>query len=289
LVAPGVSVWSLWPNGNKTLLSGTSEAAPHVSGVAALLRSTHPTWTVSNVELALEDSAEDLGAGGFDQQYGHGLVRADRALEVVGTHLSISAPNTTDWGGTARLSGKLSSDNESALATRTLEIMAKPYRSTSWILVATATTDANGVYRASVSPKKRTAYRVHFAREGERVQAYSPIKTITPRAALTSPSVPSSVRRGQTFASVGYVKPRHPRGARSVSIKCYKWDPKRNEYRYHHAESAVNTGYNMKRRATRWAGRVTLPSRGKWKLVARVAADGMHAKTNSEPRFVTVR
>ena len=193
LVAPGVGVLALDLDDWAVEMNGTSPATPHVAGVAALLRSTHPTWTVSNVELALEDSAEDLGVGGFDQQYGYGLVRADRALEVVGTHLSLSAPTTTIWGGTARLNGKLSSDNESALATRTLDIMAKPYGASSWSVVSTASTDVKGAYWASVTPKKRTDYRVHFAREGELVQAYSASKTITPKAYLTAPSKPRRV------------------------------------------------------------------------------------------------
>ena len=85
-----------------------------------------PTWSASQVALALTDTAEDLGPAGFDNEYGYGLVRPDRALEVIGSSIShVWHRRTTAWGGKARLSGKLSSDNQSSLATRPVEVMAK--------------------------------------------------------------------------------------------------------------------------------------------------------------------
>jgi serine protease len=59
---------------------GTSMAAPHVSGVAALIKSKFPKLTAMQIGDDLRCSADDLGAAGPDPQYGHGLVRADRAL-----------------------------------------------------------------------------------------------------------------------------------------------------------------------------------------------------------------
>ncbi|MFY2556872.1 S8 family serine peptidase [Corallococcus terminator] len=64
-------------------MSGTSMATPYVSGVAALLFSARPTATPAEVKAALLSSAKDLGPGGFDEQYGHGLVQARRALEAL--------------------------------------------------------------------------------------------------------------------------------------------------------------------------------------------------------------
>lgn len=64
--------------------NGTSMATPHVSGVAALVWSHNPTWTNSQIRTALEATAEDLGAAGRDDSYGHGLVRAKAALDSLG-------------------------------------------------------------------------------------------------------------------------------------------------------------------------------------------------------------
>jgi subtilisin family serine protease len=65
--------------------NGTSMATPHVSGVAALLWSARPSLTAEDVRKLLEDSAEDLGDTGKDISYGHGLVKAKKALDLLHT------------------------------------------------------------------------------------------------------------------------------------------------------------------------------------------------------------
>jgi len=65
--------WGLW------FYTGTSMAAPHVSGIAALLISTGATGPDA-IREALEDTAIDLGPSGWDAEYGWGLVDAYAAL-----------------------------------------------------------------------------------------------------------------------------------------------------------------------------------------------------------------
>lgn len=76
---------------------GTSMSAPHVSAAAALLRSAHPTWTASQVEHRLLDTALDIESPGWDVFTGHGLARADRALGI-GWPEPGAAPDDT-WDG----------------------------------------------------------------------------------------------------------------------------------------------------------------------------------------------
>lgn len=69
---------------------GTSQAAPHVAGAAALVKAKNPTWTNQQVVNKLFSTAEDLGPVGRDDQFGHGLVKAATAVDA-----SPLAPPTT--------------------------------------------------------------------------------------------------------------------------------------------------------------------------------------------------
>jgi serine protease len=65
--------------------NGTSMAAPHVSGVAALVFGKNPNLTPLQVESILESTATDLGPAGYDPTFGWGLVNATAALNATAT------------------------------------------------------------------------------------------------------------------------------------------------------------------------------------------------------------
>jgi subtilisin family serine protease len=58
LAAPGVGIVSAQPRASYDALSGTSMAAPHVAGAAALLLELHPDWTVEQLKSALVQTAD---------------------------------------------------------------------------------------------------------------------------------------------------------------------------------------------------------------------------------------
>ncbi|WP_406381682.1 S8 family peptidase [Streptomyces sp. NBC_01618] len=95
--APAVSggILSTMPDGDYGHLNGTSMASPHVAGVAALLKSTHPDAPPHQIAKMLEQQADALscpvpydidgnavcqGGRPYNGFYGHGLVNALRAV-----------------------------------------------------------------------------------------------------------------------------------------------------------------------------------------------------------------
>ncbi|MBN1306545.1 MAG: S8 family serine peptidase [Chitinispirillaceae bacterium] len=60
---------------------GTSMAAPHVTGIAALLAAAGVATTPDEIREVLQSTAKDLGAPGYDSDYGWGLVDAAAALD----------------------------------------------------------------------------------------------------------------------------------------------------------------------------------------------------------------
>jgi subtilisin len=54
IIAPGKCIWSTLRTGGYGYMSGTSMAAPHVTGAVALLKSTRPDYTPAEVRAALQ-------------------------------------------------------------------------------------------------------------------------------------------------------------------------------------------------------------------------------------------
>jgi subtilisin family serine protease len=80
LAAPGVEMVGAYPGGESRSWSGSSAAAPIVSGLVALLRQADPTASANDIIERLIVTATDLGEPGFDAQYGYGLVNPAVAL-----------------------------------------------------------------------------------------------------------------------------------------------------------------------------------------------------------------
>ncbi len=97
VVAPGNCIYGLDYQSNTQYGSywgGTSQAAPHVSGLASLLLAQNPSRTPAQIKSIIETTAEDQvgtiseDTPGWDQYYGHGRINAFNALSTGVTSIS---------------------------------------------------------------------------------------------------------------------------------------------------------------------------------------------------------
>ncbi|MEU4712546.1 S8 family serine peptidase [Micromonospora purpureochromogenes] len=106
ITAPGVGIVAarsstsdLWPNDENpqyASLSGTSMAAPHVAGAAAILAQQHPDWTPDRIKSTLMAAAQpNAGIGVYEQ--GAGFLDVARAIQqtVTASPVSVAFERTT--------------------------------------------------------------------------------------------------------------------------------------------------------------------------------------------------
>ena len=103
LVAPGTNVLSTFPGGAYAEGTGTSMAAPHVAGLAALLLQANPKLTPDQIEQLLMTTAEPLGAHVPNNATGRGLINAYTAgLQVTASGELMGRVVRPDGGGIAQ-------------------------------------------------------------------------------------------------------------------------------------------------------------------------------------------
>jgi len=96
VVAPGVDIRSSDLYGSYFVATGTSLAAPHVSGAIALLLSAFPNLSVADLRNALTGSVVDLGSAGPDDDFGNGRIDVLGAYNMIaGGTIPTSTPAPT--------------------------------------------------------------------------------------------------------------------------------------------------------------------------------------------------
>ncbi len=74
---------------------GTSMASPHVAGAAAMLRALFPQANRQQIQSALETTALDRGAPGFDTNYGYGVIQIADAISALDQQFATATPTLT--------------------------------------------------------------------------------------------------------------------------------------------------------------------------------------------------
>jgi serine protease len=133
---------------------GTSMAAPHVAGVAALMKSANANLTVGQFTAFLQngDITDDLGSAGRDNTYGYGLINARKAVLAATGAMNASAniifsSNALNFGSFSDSQTITVSDSSDGTLT-----IASVTPSESWLTVNADAVDSEGfgTYQLSV-------------------------------------------------------------------------------------------------------------------------------------------
>lgn len=171
-VDPG-DIYSTMPNYTVTLngypyyvtqnygyLPGTSMAAPHVSGLAALILSVQPSLGPSQLRALIQETADDKGTPGRDDYYGYGRVNAYIALATFLGPENLVITNAGSIGQSPNLSWDAKPGSDFYNIYRTPGY----YYPTNWQVIGTTTntsyTDAEVIIQDESNADDKYYYRV---------------------------------------------------------------------------------------------------------------------------------
>lgn len=97
VVAPGQNVRSAWGSDSYNTISGTSMAAPHVSGAILLLKEAFPSLSGDVLLDALYSTAVDMGSVGEDNTFGRGLIDVHAAYQQLSFSFTPVDPTKIKW------------------------------------------------------------------------------------------------------------------------------------------------------------------------------------------------
>ncbi|HEU0067209.1 MAG TPA: S8 family peptidase [Sphingomonas sp.] len=150
LAAVGERVRAPDEDGEVFLWSGTSFAAPQISGAVALLAQAFPNLTGAQIVDLLLRTARDGGAVGTDAIYGRGVMDLTRAFQPVGTSTLAGATTALVTSGSgAELSAPMGDANVGTLGAVILDGYGRAF----------ATDLARGIGRAARMPTLASALR----------------------------------------------------------------------------------------------------------------------------------
>ena len=107
LTAVGEKVRAPNQNGTPYMWSGTSFAAPQISGAIALLAQAFPNLSGAQIVDLLFRTARDVGAAGVDSTYGNGILDLTKAFQPVGTSSIAGSHIAVSLGTNATLSAPM--------------------------------------------------------------------------------------------------------------------------------------------------------------------------------------
>ena len=177
--------------------AGTSMAAPHVAGVAALVRALHPEFSAEQVRSAIRLGADDVGPPGFDVDSGYGRVNALRALRSTPLPSSSLSSSSSPSASGSSLSSRASSASGSSLSSLMLSSSALSPPSSPTSSASSSLASSPGSSIASLFSSRT------FSSTGASLSSVGPASSAV--SSIAASSSPSSVLSGCTDTDGGNV------------------------------------------------------------------------------------
>jgi thermitase len=173
VVAPGVSIFSLYPGNTYRYISGTSMATPMVAGFAALLWSLPEMRYSTQVENVIKATAKDLGSFGWDSFYGVGLIQVGPGILYAKSILPTITPTATS---TAKSTHAISTSTPTPTST----YEPKYYITSTKFYVGSATVTPGEIFMQQTSPTSTVIENIESSpianRDDEPSQTATPAK-----------------------------------------------------------------------------------------------------------------
>lgn len=196
-----MGIYSTLPGGAYGSYNGTSMAAPHVTGAAALLLAARPDLTGADIKRLLTNSVDTLT--GLSGKVGsRGRLNAASLIQQLQAGTALSAtPATVGFGNRTNLTATVTQGGQ-PLAGRQVVLEQRPVGQTAWTSVrgsAGVVTDERGVVvQPSVSLDRNTDYRASVP---GLTGSTSPLRRVLVRPVLTNTTATKRLPAGRRPAA----------------------------------------------------------------------------------------
>jgi hypothetical protein len=297
---PATSLVATSGDGQVTL-SWSKPADADLAGVKIMRKTgaTAPTGPSDGKEV-YDGTATSFTDKGLTngQLYSYAAFAYDTALNYAPASTASATPNVVTkltftvkpaivaWAGAWTFSGALTTSAGAPVPDLPADLEQSTDGGATWHLVAhLQPTPGTGTYSGPgpVLVQTTRLHLVYTAGDGQHLASTSIPVTVATRVALATPAAPTRVGLKKSFNATGSLAPQ-PTSGLSVKVRCYQLV--RRSWRLKKTVAATLATADA---AGRYAARVSLPSRGSWKLVAFVPATAKFAATTSGARRLTVR